>query len=47
MSRLPLEQMMASLRPVVALSSKFGTIAGAFSTVVMVVPHTQQWGARM
>src|SRR6266511_980407 len=37
MSRLPLEQMMASLRPVVVSSSKFGTIAGALSTVVIAV----------
>src|SRR6266511_2706710 len=37
MSRLPLEPMMASLRPVVVSSSKFGTIAGALSTVVIAV----------
>src|SRR6266545_1962344 len=37
MSRLPLEQMMASLRPLVVSSSKFGTIVGAVSTVVMAV----------
>src|SRR5438552_11672334 len=35
MSRLPLEQMMASLRPVVVSSSKFGTIAGAVCAVMV------------
>src|SRR5688500_11042925 len=34
MSRLPLEQMIASLRPV-ASSSKLGTIAGAVSVVMV------------
>src|SRR4051812_591058 len=34
MSRLPLEQMMASLRPVASSSPKSGTIAGAVSVVM-------------
>src|SRR5689334_22187576 len=42
MSRLPLEQMMASFRPVVAASPKSGTMEGPGSTcvVVMVVPFS-------
>src|SRR5215211_3079233 len=37
MSRLPLEQMMASLRPPAVSSSKFGTIAGVVWVVIAVV----------
>src|SRR4051794_13147600 len=44
MSRLPFEQMMASLRPVGASSSKLGTMAGAVSVVMVSLrSHAAVW----
>src|SRR6266511_388982 len=43
MSRLPLEQMMASLRPVVVSSSKLGTIAGTVWVVMASPSHAAVW----
>ncbi len=44
MSRLPLEQMMASLRPAGVSVSNWGTIAGAVSVVVMAVRSSSMVG---